>query len=68
MCIRDRLVGAVVLVVPCLFFGNDVMHLLYHQTSDYAIQVFGCLLLSFVATSSVYILSLIHISEPTRPY
>jgi O-antigen/teichoic acid export membrane protein len=31
------------------------MHFLYHQTSHYAVQVFACLMLSFVATSSVYI-------------
>jgi O-antigen/teichoic acid export membrane protein len=52
---RLMLVGAVALVVPCLFFGNEVMHFLYHQTSHYAVQVFACLMLSFVATSSVYI-------------
>lgn len=52
---RLMLVGAITLVVPCLFFGNELMHLLYHQTNDYAVSVFDCLLLSFVATSSVYI-------------
>ena len=41
--------------ILCMFFGNDIMHLLYHNASPYSSRIFSLLMISFIPISSVYI-------------
>jgi O-antigen/teichoic acid export membrane protein len=43
------------LVITCFFYRAEFMNLLYHQTSEYNYNVFGLLMINFLATGSVYI-------------
>jgi len=41
--------------VCCYFYSNQLMHLLYVEANGYYASVFGWLILSFIAISSVYV-------------
>ncbi|OWY25441.1 hypothetical protein C7N43_36820 [Sphingobacteriales bacterium UPWRP_1] len=41
--------------VCCYFYSNQLMHLLYVEANGYYASVFGWLMLSFIAISSVYV-------------
>jgi O-antigen/teichoic acid export membrane protein len=41
--------------ILCAFFGDEIMHLLYHQAGAYSVRIFSLLMISFIPISSVYI-------------
>jgi O-antigen/teichoic acid export membrane protein len=41
--------------ILCVFFGKEIMHLLYHTDSPYSARIFSWLMISFIPISSVYI-------------
>lgn len=41
--------------ILCVFFGDEIMRLLYHHTSSYSTRIFSLLMISFIPISSVYI-------------
>lgn len=41
--------------ILCGFFGQQIMHLLYHNATVYSSNIFSLLMISFVPISSVYI-------------
>ncbi len=48
-------VGAISVAFSCFYFQIPIMELLYQQATPYYMQIFGWLMLSFVAISSVYV-------------
>lgn len=63
LCVNMMLPFSVMVAVAGLFFGGDVMYLLYHKSELYHIQatqyqwVFSCLMLSFPAWCLMYVYS-----------
>ncbi|GAA4462597.1 hypothetical protein GCM10023093_09510 [Nemorincola caseinilytica] len=63
LCVNMMLPFSVVVAVAALFFGGDIMYLLYHKGELYATQhvsyhmVFSCLMLSFPAWCLMYVYS-----------
>ncbi len=49
------LVMAVIAGVNCYFFRNEIMHLLYHDSTSYWAEIFGWLMLNFIPMSSIYV-------------
>jgi len=41
--------------ILCVFFGDEIMRLLYHHVSSYSTRIFSLLMISFIPISSVYI-------------
>ena len=41
--------------ILCIFFGGEIMRLLYSNSSEYSIRIFSLLMISFIPISSVYI-------------
>jgi O-antigen/teichoic acid export membrane protein len=41
--------------ILCVFFGDEIMRLLYHNTTPYSTRIFSLLMISFIPISSVYI-------------
>lgn len=48
-------VGAISTAFSCFYFQAPIMELLYQQATPYYTQLFGWLMLSFIAISSVYV-------------
>lgn len=48
-------VMAVIAGVNCLHYRNEIMQLLYHESTAYWAQIFGWLMLNFIPMSSIYI-------------
>lgn len=48
-------VPAVTIAVSCLFFRNEIVHLLYTSVVDESPKVFGILMLGFIGISTTYI-------------
>ena len=47
-----------VIAALCLYFYSyPIMHLLYHEANEYSAKIFSILILTFIATSSIYIFS-----------
>ncbi len=46
---------AVIAGVNCLFYRNEIMQLLYHDSTIYWAEIFGWLMLNFIPMSSIYI-------------
>jgi len=63
LCINMMVPFSVTVAVVCLFFGSDIMYLLYHKNPLYATHandykwVFSCLMLSFPSWCFMYVYS-----------
>lgn len=63
LCVNMMVPFSVIVAVGCLFFGGDIMWLLYHKGELYATQhmsyqmVFSCLMLSFPGWCLMYVYS-----------
>lgn len=63
LCVNMMLPFSVMVAVACLFFGGDIMYLLYHKGELYHSQhisyhmVFSCLMLSFPGWCLMYVYS-----------
>ncbi len=63
LCVNMMLPFSVMVAVAALFFGGDIMYLLYHKNELYATQalnyqfVFSCLMLSFPGWCLMYVYS-----------
>jgi O-antigen/teichoic acid export membrane protein len=61
-------VASVGLVVACFFYRAPIMKLLYVEATDYWAEVFGYLILNFVAISAIYIYgALLTANENIKP-
>lgn len=63
LCVNMMVPFSVAIAVASLFFGGDIMYLLYHKSALYSAQavhyqwVFSCLMLSFPAWCLMYVYS-----------
>jgi len=46
---------AVIVSLDCYFFRNEIMQLLYHNSTPYWSKIFGWLMVNFIPMSSIYI-------------
>lgn len=57
MCVDIMLPGAFIATVAALFFGSEIMHILYPEAGSYDGKVFALLMASFPAYCMMYIYS-----------